>query len=96
MQYQCVSAARIIPEQFSAVLSAAVDLAETARKEEGNLRFDILLAQNVGNTLIITEIWESKEDFLRHVSNDSCSKFGMIIDPACDGKPHIFECELYF
>ena len=90
--YYCVSVTRIVPDRLEEVISAALVLAEAARKESGNIYYEVLRPDNAPNTVVLTEKWRSREDFIAHTRGDACRRFGPVIDGASDGPSNIFEC----
>ncbi len=92
MYYYCVSVARTVPEKTEEVFAAALVLAEAARREPGNIYYEVLRPDNAPDTVVLTEKWLTREDFAAHTKGEACRAFGPVIDGASDGPSQIFEC----
>lgn len=54
------------PEQVKAFIQAALDNARHTRLEPGNLRFDVLQAEDDPNRFMLYEAYHSQQDFVAH------------------------------
>jgi autoinducer 2-degrading protein len=54
------------PEQVEAFIAATLDNARSTRGERGNVRFDVLRAEDDPNRFLLYEAYHSKDDFARH------------------------------
>ena len=54
------------PESVPQFLSATLDNARNTRKEPGNLRFDVLQAEEDKSRFLLYEAYKSKDDFTKH------------------------------
>jgi autoinducer 2-degrading protein len=58
------------PEFVSQFIQAAYDNAANTRREPGNLRFDVLQAEEDPNRFLLYEVYREKDDFARHQQTD--------------------------
>ena len=89
---QCVSTARVDLAKLDAIKEAGEKIAACAREERGNISYDIVQCVDDPAVLLITERWETMEDFQAHVATadqpgDAVYEFGQVFDPACLEKP---------
>ncbi len=54
------------PEFMPQFIEATLDNARNTRKEPGNLRFDVLQAEDNVSRFMLYEAYRTKEDFARH------------------------------
>ena len=54
------------PESVTRFLEATFDNAGNTRKEPGNIRFDVLRGEEEPNRFFLYEVYQSKEDFVKH------------------------------
>src|SRR5687767_15777555 len=54
------------PEFTEAFVEAVLDNARNTRKEPGNVRFDVLRAEEDPNRFLLYEVYRAKEDFAKH------------------------------
>jgi autoinducer 2-degrading protein len=54
------------PEQVEPFLEATLDNARNTRQEPGNVRFDVLQAEEDPARFMLYEVYRTKEDFTRH------------------------------
>jgi autoinducer 2-degrading protein len=54
------------PEAVEQFIEATYDNAVNTRKEPGNVRFDVLRAEEDPNRFFLYETYKSKDDFVRH------------------------------
>ena len=54
------------PEHAAAFVDATLDNARNTRKEPGNLRFDVLRAEDDPNRFLLYEAYRAKDDFAKH------------------------------
>ena len=93
--YQCISVSHVDPAKVERILEAARVLAKETRSQHGNLSYNVVKPEGRDDNLIVTERWETKEDFLGHVANadkegDMVFEFGKLM-----GECSIAEAELY-
>ena len=56
-------------------IAAVLDNARNTRKEPGNLRFDVLQAEDDSNRFFLYEVYRQKEDFAKHQQNEHYHRF---------------------
>lgn len=54
------------PEFVQQFIEATIDNASNGRKEPGNLRFDVLQAEDDPTRFLLYEVYKQKEDFATH------------------------------
>jgi autoinducer 2-degrading protein len=54
------------PPNVQAFIDATLDNARNTRREPGNLRFDVLQAEDDPNRFLLYEAYRAKEDFTAH------------------------------
>jgi autoinducer 2-degrading protein len=54
------------PAHVNEFLAATLDNARNTRRESGNLRFDVLRAEEDPNRFLLYEVYHAKEDFAAH------------------------------
>jgi autoinducer 2-degrading protein len=54
------------PEFTQAFVEAVLDNARNTRQEPGNVRFDVLRAEEDSNRFLLYEVYRAKEDFAKH------------------------------
>ena len=54
------------PEFRDAFVEATLDNARNTRKEPGNVRFDVLRAEEDTNRFLLYEVYRQKDDFAKH------------------------------
>lgn len=54
------------PEALQPFIAATLDNAKNTRREPGNLRFDVLQAEDDPNRFLLYEAYRAKEDFVKH------------------------------
>lgn len=54
------------PEQVPAFVDATLDNARHTRREPGNIRFDVLRAEDEPTRFLLYEVYNEKDDFARH------------------------------
>ncbi len=99
--YQCISISYIDPEKKEILLEAARKLADSTRLEKGNLSYDILQPEGKDDIIILTERWESEEDFLAHVAHadeegDRVFEFGKLVASVSTGAPDLYPCKVLY
>lgn len=78
----------VLPRGVEQADAAAKDLAEAARKGDGNLRYDVLQStRNPGNHHTIYGAWQSQKDFDDYENIRSALKFRDVIGPML-GSPY--------
>jgi (4S)-4-hydroxy-5-phosphonooxypentane-2,3-dione isomerase len=58
------------PAEVKRFLAATLDNAKNTRRESGNLRFDVLQAEDDPSRFMLYEAYERKEDFVAHQQTD--------------------------
>lgn len=54
------------PQNLQNFIDATLDNARNTRGEPGNLRFDVLQAEEDGNRFLLYEAYRTKDDFVKH------------------------------
>ena len=54
------------PDQVAAFVQATLENARNTRGEPGNIRFDVLQAEEDGNRFLLYEAYHTKDDFVKH------------------------------
>jgi autoinducer 2-degrading protein len=54
------------PDHVQAFVEATLDNARNTRREPGNIRFDVLRAEEDPNRFLLYEVYKVKDDFARH------------------------------
>ena len=54
------------PDHVQAFVEATLDNARNTRREPGNIRFDVLRAEDDPNRFLLYEVYKAKDDFTRH------------------------------
>ena len=54
------------PEHVDAFVQAALDNARNTRKEQANIRFDVLRCEDDPNRFLLYEVYRTKDDFAAH------------------------------
>ena len=62
----CVTHVDIVPKEKDTGVAMVKQLAETSRKDGGNLRFDALTQNNRPNHMTVVEIWADKKSLEEH------------------------------
>ena len=58
------------PDHVQAFVEATLDNARNTRREPGNIRFDVLRAEDDPNRFLLYEVYKAKDDFTRHQHTD--------------------------
>ena len=58
------------PDHVQAFVEATLDNARNTRREPGNIRFDVLRAEDDPNRFLLYEVYKAKDDFTRHQQTD--------------------------
>lgn len=90
--FQCVTVAKVKDGTLDSIVKAANILAEAARKETGNIYYNLLQSVQATDTLVFVEAWENDSDFQAHVNGAPCKKFGETMDPSLVEAPQIYPC----
>jgi autoinducer 2-degrading protein len=61
--------------QAEAFIQATLENARETRKEPGNVRFDVLQAEDAPQRFLLYEVYQSKEDFARHQQTEHYLKW---------------------
>lgn len=64
--YAVAVTVHVIPEQVDAFVEATLDNARHTRREPGNVRFDVLRAEDDACRFLLYEVYQAKEDFAKH------------------------------
>lgn len=56
-------------------IAAVLDNARNTRKEPGNVRFDVLRAEEDPNRFLLYEVYRQKEDFAKHQQTAHYARF---------------------
>ena len=54
------------PDQLDSFIQATLDNARHTRQESGNIRFDVLQAEDDPARFLLYEVYQTKEDFAEH------------------------------
>lgn len=57
---------QVKPEDLQAFIEATLENARDSRLEPGNVRFDVLQAEELPQRFLLYEVYRTKEDFVRH------------------------------
>jgi (4S)-4-hydroxy-5-phosphonooxypentane-2,3-dione isomerase len=60
----------VIPERLDAFIQATLDNARNTRLEPGNVRFDVLQAEEPPTRFLLYEAYRSPDDFAAHQKTD--------------------------
>lgn len=63
------------PEFVEQFITATYDNASNTRKEPGNLRFDVLRAEDDPNRFMLYEVYKQKDDFAKHQQTDHYARW---------------------
>lgn len=63
------------PEYLRQFIEATYDNATNTRREPGNLRFDVLQAEEDPNRFMLYEAYRQKEDFTRHQQTEHYARW---------------------
>ena len=63
------------PEHVAPFIAATLDNARNTRKEPGNLRFDVLRAEDDPNRFLLYEAYRQKDDFAKHQQTDHYARW---------------------
>ena len=63
------------PDRVMAFIDATLENARNTRKEPGNLRFDVLQAEEDPNRFLLYEAYRVKDNFARHQQTDHYLKW---------------------
>ena len=71
-----VSVAIVVKPEFTAqFIEATLDNARNTRLEPGNLRFDLLQAEDDPNRFMLHEAYREKDDFARHQQTEHYARW---------------------
>jgi len=68
-------------EQVAAFKAAALDNARNTRKEPGNVRFDVLQAEEDATRFMLYEVYKRKEDFAAHQQTEHYLRWKNTVGP---------------
>jgi (4S)-4-hydroxy-5-phosphonooxypentane-2,3-dione isomerase len=54
------------PDRVNDFIAATLDNARNTRKESGNIRFDVLRAEDDPTRFLLYEVYQQKDDFAKH------------------------------
>jgi quinol monooxygenase YgiN/predicted ATPase len=77
--YTVIVTAIVRPESVGAFIDATLDNARNARLEPGNLRFDVLRAEDDPNKFVLYEAYRSREDFAAHQQTEHYLRWKAIV-----------------
>lgn len=63
------------PQFVQPFIEATLDNARNTRQEPGNLRFDVLQAEDDPNRLFLYEAYQHKDDFARHQQTEHYARW---------------------
>jgi autoinducer 2-degrading protein len=63
------------PENVEAFIAATLDNARNTRKEAGNLRFDVLRAEDDPTRFMLYEVYQQKDDFAKHQQTEHYARW---------------------
>ena len=63
------------PPFVNQFIEAILDNARNTRKESGNVRFDVLQAEDDPNRFLLYEVYKTKDDFAKHQQTEHYLRF---------------------
>ncbi len=54
------------PDEVDSFIDATLENARNSRKEPGNIRFDVLQAEDESSRFLLYEVYQTKDDFAKH------------------------------
>jgi len=54
------------PDEVDSFVDATLENARNSRKEPGNVRFDVLQAEDEPSRFLLYEVYQTKDDFAKH------------------------------
>jgi autoinducer 2-degrading protein len=54
------------PDRVESFIDATLENARNSRKEPGNVRFDVLQAEDEPSRFLLYEVYQTKDDFTKH------------------------------
>ena len=72
----------VVPELVDDFLAATLDNARNSRQESGNVRFDVLQAEDDPNQFLLYEAYHSKDDFTKHQQTEHYLRWKQAVAPA--------------
>ena len=69
------------PENVEPFKEAILDNARNTRKEPGNVRFDVLQAEEDPNRFLLYEVYRTKDDFTKHQQTPHYLRFRDTVAP---------------
>ena len=93
--YQLTTVAHIDPSRLEDILKVARVCAEASRKQQGNVSYNFYAPEDDNTIFVITEAWESKEDWVRHfeaahVPGDATYEFAEVFDTTFTSEPEAY------
>lgn len=93
--YQLTTVAHIDPSKLDEILEYARKVAEASRKQQGNVSYNFYCPEEGTDTFLITEAWETKEDWVRHfdaahVPGDATYEFAAFFDTTFTREPEAY------
>jgi (4S)-4-hydroxy-5-phosphonooxypentane-2,3-dione isomerase len=67
------------PEYTQRFAEATLDNARSTRKEAGNVRFDVLRAEEDPNRFLLYEVYLKKEDFAKHQQTEHYQRWKNLV-----------------
>ncbi len=80
MYVVCVTV-HVVPERVHSFIEATLENARESRKEPGNVRFDVLQAEEDPARFFLYEVYRGKEDFLSHQQTPHYLQWKEIVAP---------------
>ena len=54
------------PDEVDSFIDATLENARNSRKEPGNIRFDVLQAEDESSRFLLYKVYQTKDDFAKH------------------------------
>jgi autoinducer 2-degrading protein len=85
------------PEQIDLFVQATLDNARNTRREAGNLRFDVLQAEDDPARFLLYEAYRAKEDFVKHQQTEHYLRWkGAVADAMAEPRQGVKHHSLFF
>jgi (4S)-4-hydroxy-5-phosphonooxypentane-2,3-dione isomerase len=97
IMYALTVTAHVLENKIDFFLQKTLECALATRKENGNLRYDILQSEDDRCCFVIYEVYRTKEDFLFHRETPHSIKWKMAIEPIMAKPRERIRCQtIYF
>ena len=63
------------PERVNDFVAATLDNARNTRREAGNIRFDVLRAEDDPTRFLLYEVYQQKDDFAKHQQTEHYARW---------------------